>query len=118
MQELTGTPLPVFIGVTLVLFGGAAFMTGYAIAETWRPAWQSVLYAVLLGAANRLMGYLLFGGDLLSVTGYLVDTVILIGIAVFAYRVTLARKMTSQYPWLYERSGLFAWREKGATSGR
>lgn len=118
MQDLTGTSLPVFIGLTLVLFGGATFMTGYAVAETWRPAWQAVVYAALLGAANRLMGYLLFGGELLSVAGYLVDTAILIVIALFAYRVTRARKMTSQYPWLYERSGLFTWREKSAASGR
>ncbi|MGH6926757.1 MAG: DUF6867 family protein, partial [Dongiaceae bacterium] len=61
---------------------------------------------------------LLFGGELLSVIGYLVDTAILMSFALFAYRVTRARKMTSQYPWLYERSGLFTWREKSTASGR
>jgi len=118
MEAITGTSLPVFIGVTLVLFGGAVFMTGYAIADTWRPIWQCVVYAALLGAANRLMGYLLFGSDLLSATGYIVDTAILIAIALLAYRITRARKMASQYPWLYERTGLFTWREKGPVGGR
>jgi hypothetical protein len=27
-----------FIGITVVLFGGCAFMMGQAIADTWRPA--------------------------------------------------------------------------------
>jgi len=30
----------------------------------------------------------------------------------YAYRLTQAHKMVAQYPWLYERAGLFAWREK------
>ncbi len=112
MEELTGTSLPVFIGVTLVLFGGAAFMTGYAIADTWRPTWHGVMYGVLLGVADRLMGFLLFGSQLLSVTGYLVDTTILVAILLLAHRATQAHKMVSQYPWLYERAGLFGWRER------
>ena len=29
-----------------------------------------------------------------------------------AYQVTRARWMVTQYPWLYERAGLFSWREK------
>jgi hypothetical protein len=112
MGELTGTTLPVFIGVTLVLFGGTAFMTGYAIADTWRPAWHNVMYGILLGFADRLVSHLLFGSELLSVAGYIVDTAVLIAIALFAYRVTLASKMTSQYPWLYDRVGLFGWKDK------
>jgi uncharacterized membrane protein HdeD (DUF308 family) len=112
MEQLTGTSLPVFIGVTLVLFGGAAFMTGHALADNWRPAWHGVMYGVLLGVADRLMGFLLFSSQLLSLTGYLVDSTILILVALVAYRVTRAHKMTSQYPWLYERAGLFGWRDK------
>jgi hypothetical protein len=30
----------------------------------------------------------------------------------FAHRLTLARKMASQYPWIYERAGLLGWRER------
>jgi hypothetical protein len=40
MQDILGSSLPVFIGVTLILFGGAAIMTGHALAGTWRPAWH------------------------------------------------------------------------------
>jgi len=31
---------------------------------------------------------------------------------VTAYRLTLARRMTVQYPWLYERTGIFTWRNR------
>jgi uncharacterized membrane protein HdeD (DUF308 family) len=111
MDELLGAPLPVFIGVTLVLFGGASIMTGHALADTWRPVWQCVLYGLLLAIADRLMGSLLFTGQLLSVTGYLIDAAVLMGMALVAYRATKAHKMVNQYPWLYERAGIFGWRE-------
>jgi len=114
MESLTGTSLPVFIGLTLVLFGGAAFLMGQALAETWRPAWQTVAYGLLVGAADRLMGFLLFGGDLLSPVGYAVHTAVLLAIALFAYRLTQVHKMIQQYPWLMERNGLLSWREKSA----
>jgi len=35
-----------------------------------------------------------------------------LAIASLAYRLTQARKMVSQYPWLYDRAGLFGWRTK------
>jgi hypothetical protein len=49
----------------------------------------------------------------LSVSHYLLDAVIIIVIALLAHRITLARKMVQQYPWLYERSGLLSWRARG-----
>jgi branched-chain amino acid transport system ATP-binding protein len=112
VESLTGTSLAVFVGLTVVLFGGATAMMGQALADTWRPAWQNAVYGLLMGAADRLLGHLLFGGELLSIAGYVVDTAILIVIAFFAYRVTRVHKMIQQYPWLYERSGLLSWQEK------
>ena len=44
--------------------------------------------------------------------GWLVDFLVLLALASLAYRVTLAHKMVTQYPWLYERAGLFSWRPK------
>ena len=35
--------------------------------------------------------------------------------ALLAFRLTLARKMPAQYPWLYERAGPFHWRAKEFT---
>ena len=48
--------------MTVILFGGAAFMTGQAIAETWRPGWQIVPYGLLLGLANAVPDFALFAG--------------------------------------------------------
>ena len=106
------------LGVSLVLFGFASFLMGQAIAETWRPAWQNVGYGLLLALGNHFIDCALFGGDWLSLSHYLLDAVIIIAIALFAHRVTLARKMVQQYPWLYERSGLLSWRERAGGGAR
>jgi hypothetical protein len=116
-MDLLGTSLGDFIGVTLVLFGGAAFMTGQALAGTWRPLWQIVPYGLLLTAANRFFSWGLFEGKLLSLSGFIIDAVVIIAIGAAAYRLTLVHKMTTQYPWLYERAGLFSWRVRGAERG-
>lgn len=100
---------PVFIGVTVVFMGGCAFMAGQALATTWRPAWQALPYALALGLADRFLGFALFGGTLLSLPGYVIDAGVLVLITLAAYRLTLARRMTAQYPWLYRRHGLFGW---------
>jgi hypothetical protein len=102
----------VFILLTIIIFGGAAFMMGQAIAETWRPAWQNVIYGFLLAVANRFLDGALFEGDWLDVWQYLLDALVIIGIALFAHRITLARKMVTQYPWLYEPAGLLSWRSR------
>lgn len=107
---LLDAPLPVFIGLTVVGMGFAAFMIGQAVAQTWRPAWQAAVYGLLLGLGDRFLGFALFEASLTSPTGYLIDTAVLIAIALVAFRVRRAQKMVAQYPWLYRRAGLFGWR--------
>ena len=104
---------PVFVGLTLGLFGGCAFMTGQALAATWRPAWQAIPYALMLAVADRFLGFALFDGALLSPGGWTLDAAVLTIIALAAFRLTRARRMVEQYPWLYERVGLFGWRDLG-----
>ena len=113
MESILGTSVGVFLGVTVALMGFAAFMTGQALANTWKPIWHAVVYAFLLGFADRFLTFALFEGELLSLSGYLVDTAVLVAVILLAYRITQVRKMVSQYPWLYERAGLFGWRQKG-----
>ena len=112
MDQLLGTSIPVFIGMTFVLFGLAAFMTGQALANTWQPVWKAVPYGILLAVGDRFLIFALFDGVLLSVSGFLANAVVLIALTAISYRLIHARKMVSQYPWLYENAGLFNWRER------
>lgn len=105
-------PLAVFLGLTVVIMGGAAFLTGHAMASKWRSMWLTAFYTLLLGLGDRFLVYALFDGPLLSLSGYVVHTAVLMAISLTAYRMTRARKMVQQYPWLYERVGLFGWRER------
>lgn len=114
MTEILAVSWPVFIGLTLILFGGAAFMMGEALAETWRSVWQCVGYCLLLTVGDRLAGNFLFGSDVLSISGYVTHFGVLLAITLAAYRLTRVRKMITQYPWLYERNGAFSWREIGS----
>ncbi|MCG8492142.1 MAG: hypothetical protein MI743_11050 [Sneathiellales bacterium] len=102
----------VFFALTVVIAGGAAFMTGRSLAAKWRSPIQPVLAMLLLGAADRFFHFALFEGSLLSVQYYIVDTTVLILIALLGYRLMRVNQMVQQYPWLYARSGPFAWRDK------
>jgi cell division protein FtsX len=112
MTEFLGVSLPVFLGVTVVLFGAAAFKTGQALAATWRSRWHALPYCLLLAAGDRFMSHFLFDGVLLSMSGYLAAAAVLLAYCLAAYQMTLAHRMASQYPWLYRRHGLFGWRDK------
>jgi len=116
LESLLGTSPWAFLGLTVVLFGGAAWLMGQALAATWRPAWQNVVYGVMLGAASRFFQNALFAGDMFSLSGFVIDTAVITALALVSFRLTRAYKMVSQYPWLYERSGLFGWRQRGSSS--
>ena len=72
----------VFLLVTIILGGGAAVLSGRAIAATWRPWWQVVAYSFILGGAVRFFHFSLFGGTLLSAHYYLVDSIVCIGLRI------------------------------------
>lgn len=112
MSDILGTELPVFIAMTLVVVGFAAFMTGQGLANTWRPWWQILPYGILLGCVDRFLTWGLFGGKLILLTGYVVNTLVILAITAFAYRLTQVGRMVTQYPWLYERSGPLSYRRK------
>ncbi len=116
MEVLSGVSAGVFFGLTVCVMGFAAYVTGQALANTWKPAWHAVVYTVLLGFADRFLTFALFEGELLSLTGYLIDTAVLLVIAMVGYRLNMARKMVSQYPWLYQRTGPFSWRRREGAS--
>ncbi len=102
----------VFLFLTVILIGGAGLLTGQALANAWRPIWQLFLSCLLLGIADRFLVFALFGGELLSLPGFVMDAVVIVSAGLFGYRMTMARRMTEQYPWIYQRRGLFSWKEK------
>lgn len=113
-----------FLLVTVVMGGGAAWLAGRAIAATWRPWWQVGGYMLLLGATVRFLHFALFEGTLLSLQFYSVDTIVCLIFGFLGFRVTRVGQMTTQYSWINTRAGLLHWARhgeaipgKGADSG-
>ena len=112
MGTIWETSLGVFLLVTVALGGGAAFMTGRAVALTWRTLWHLLVYLVALAFSVRFIHYALFGGTLLSPQFLLVDFIVLAVIGGIGFRVTKTSQMVGQYSWLYEGSSALSWRER------
>jgi hypothetical protein len=96
----------------LVLIGPASFAAGHAVALAWRPWPQIVFYTALLSATLRFLDYALANGELWSGAGFALGWAVQLAIAAFAFRLTRARQMVRQYPWLYRRKGLLGWDER------
>jgi hypothetical protein len=101
-----------FLLVTCVMGGWAAWMTGRAVALTWRPYWQCIAAAAVLAWVVRFIHFALFEGSFVSLRYWVVDFVVVLAVTSLGYRATRARQMTTQYSWLYERAGPLTWREK------
>ncbi len=112
-----------FLIFTVLLGGGAAFMTGRALARGWKSFGRLVLYMFLLGVAVRFLHWGLLldptfqswhdaQGSLFSLHYYLVDTAVLIAVAALGYRLQRAEQMTTQYRWLYERTSPLTWKRR------
>ena len=99
-----------FLLVTVLMGGAAAYVSGKAIAQTWRPFWHVPLYMLLLAAAVRFCHFALFGEPLLSARSYAVDFAVAFAAASLGYRLVRARQMATQYGWLFRRSGPLGWR--------
>ena len=102
----------IFVLVTVVLGGGAAALAGRAIARTWRPWWQVVVYAAILGFAVRFIHFALFEATLLSLHYYVVDSAVCLLFAGIGFRAARARQMVRQYHWLYQPAKPLRWRRK------
>lgn len=112
MGVLYESHIGVFLLLVVALGGGAAWMTGRAVAVTWRPLWVLAWFTFLLTVAVRFLSFSLFQETLLSLQFLIVDFVVLFAIAFAGWRVTRTTQMTTQYVWLYEKTSPFGWRLK------
>jgi Domain of unknown function (DUF6867) len=111
---LSDDGLRVFLVLTVILGGGAAFLSGRGLARSWKPFGRVFFYMALLTAAVRFFHYALFDGNLLSVYYYLVTYVLLLAAACLGFRAMRTTQMVTQYRWLYERTSPLTWRERQA----
>jgi NO-binding membrane sensor protein with MHYT domain len=104
-----------FLLVTVVMGGGAAWLAGRAIAATWRPWWHVAGYMLILGLAVRFIHFALFEGTLLSPQFYAVDTIVCLIFGYLGFRVTRVAQMTTQYRWINAPAGFLRWTRRTAT---
>jgi hypothetical protein len=90
----------VFLLVTVLLGGGAAWLTGRAIAQTWRPWWSLIPYMLILGLVIRFFHATLFNGTALSPHYYAVDTTVALLCAGFGFHLARKAQMRRQYGFL------------------
>jgi hypothetical protein len=107
----------IFVLVTVIIGGGAAALTGRAVAATWRPWWHVIPLMLLLAAVVRFLHFALFGGTLLSLHYYVADIAVCLVCGLIGFRLTRVSQMVSCYGWINERAGTYRWRRKAA-SGR
>ncbi len=115
--------LPVFILVTVVLGGGAAYMTGRAMARGWQPWPRLIVYLFLLCIAVRFIHFSLFGGTFLipfsniPTAGpyFVADFVVLLIIGALGRQITRSEQMSTQYSFLYKRQGMMAWQRRNTS---
>ena len=112
VQLIDENSIWVFLLVSVVLGGGAAALAGRAIARTWRPWWQVVVYTLILGAVVRFFHFSLFGGTLLSIYYYLADSAICMVAGFVGFRAARAAQMVTQYRWINQPDGPLRWRRK------
>jgi hypothetical protein len=104
LYETGPNGLWLFVLITVILGGSAGYISGRAMAQTWRPFWHIPLYMLLLAAAVRFFHYALFWEVLLSLKNYVVDFIVVFAAAAAGYRLTRARQMAAQYGWIFGRA--------------
>jgi small-conductance mechanosensitive channel len=112
MSLILEQSLALYLILTCLFGGGAAFMMGRSLATNWRPLWQLVVATLIMGLALRFLHFALFEGKLLTLHYYLTDTLTLLVIAGLGYRLTRTTQMVTNYRWLYKRTSPLTWVNK------
>ena len=136
-QDELGAWIAALILLDLLLGGAAATSAGRALARAWRPFAVAPLYMIPLAAGLGFLHYAIFGlspiplsdmGDALwslrgepgsALARLAVDcafwaalSALLTFFAFLGYRFTRRAQMTERYDWVFERAGLWSWRER------
>jgi Domain of unknown function (DUF6867) len=106
----------VFVFITVLIGGAAAWVSGKSLAQTWRPLWQVPAYILLLTCGVRFLHYALFQEPLLAIQNWVVDYSVLLVLALLGFRRMRALQVSTQYFWLFEASTPFGWRRKSVPS--
>jgi hypothetical protein len=101
-----------FLLVTVAMGGSAAYVSGMAIARTWRPFWHVPIYMLGLAAVVRFCHFALFQETLLSLPSYAVDFSVTLAAAALGHRIVRVQQMTHQYAWLYRGRGPLGWQRE------
>jgi hypothetical protein len=109
MEGIWTESLPDFLLITLLLGGGAAYLVGRAVAQTWRPLAFLAGYLVLLDCAVRFIHFALAGDVLVAPGSFLVDLAVLGVLGGLGFRITRVNQISRQYPWLFRRTGPLTW---------
>ena len=129
-EAVIGLEIHTQLATASKIFSGAATAYGAApntqacLVDLGYPGTLPVLNAEVvrmaacfgLALVNRFLVYALFEGELLSLSGFIIDFIVLAALALIAHRLTMVHKMVAQYPWRYERESLWAYREKSRQS--
>lgn len=110
LHEHAATALIILLGAA------AAFASGRAIAQTWRPYWQLPLYILLLAAVTRFCHFALFEATLLDAQGYVIDLAVLMLAGAAGFRQVRREQMITQYAWIYGPAGPLGWRRIGSAA--
>jgi len=112
--EIIGSSWGDFVLVSLVLGGGAAWLTGKAVARAWGPLSHLVLYCVLLAAAVRFCHFALFEDELFAPVTSVAEALFLFAVASLGFRSLRRRQMSVQYSWMFAPAGPLSWRRRSA----
>lgn len=102
----------IFLILTVIVGGGAAFMAGRNLAIGWKSPWALFVYMLIFTCGVRFLHFALFKNDLFSLQYYISHGLIVQGAALLGFRTTMARQMVAKYPFAYERTSLLGWRAK------
>jgi hypothetical protein len=80
----------IFLILTVIMGGGAAFMAGRSLASGWKPVGLLLAYMIPATAGVRFLHFALFEAQLFSLQYFLAHGLVLVGFALLGYRISVA----------------------------